>query len=48
MGNSEVGHTTIGGGRVINQDLVRIQKCIEDESFFTNPIIHKICKSTET
>nr|YP_009397388.1 phosphoglycerate mutase [Dasyclonium flaccidum]ARW66574.1 phosphoglycerate mutase [Dasyclonium flaccidum] len=47
MGNSEVGHTTIGAGRTINQDLVRIQKSIEDKSFFKNPIINNICKSIE-
>ena len=37
MGNSEVGHLTIGSGRVVYQDLVRINKAIEDGSFFTNP-----------
>ncbi len=36
MGNSEVGHMTIGCGSVIRQDLVRIDKAIEDESFFEN------------
>jgi 2,3-bisphosphoglycerate-independent phosphoglycerate mutase len=34
MGNSEVGHLTIGAGRVLYQDLVRINKAIEDGSFF--------------
>lgn len=48
MGNSEVGHTTIGAGRTINQDLVRIQKSIDKKDFFTNPIINKICKSVST
>ena len=30
MGNSEVGHTNIGGGRVVYQDLPRITRAIED------------------
>ena len=37
MGNSEVGHTNIGGGRVVFQDLPRISKSIADGDFFTNP-----------
>ena len=37
MGNSEVGHTNIGGGRVVYQDLPRITRAIEDGSFFANP-----------
>jgi 2,3-bisphosphoglycerate-independent phosphoglycerate mutase len=36
MGNSEVGHLTIGAGRVVYQDLVRINKAIEDGSFYDN------------
>ena len=36
MGNSEVGHTNIGGGRVVFQDLPRITNAIEDGSFFEN------------
>jgi 2,3-bisphosphoglycerate-independent phosphoglycerate mutase len=36
MGNSEVGHLTIGAGRVVYQDLVRIGKAVEDDSFFAN------------
>lgn len=39
MGNSEVGHITIGSGRIINQDLVRITKSIEDKSFFKNKVL---------
>ena len=34
MGNSEVGHTNIGGGRVVFQDLPRISRAIDDGSFF--------------
>ena len=37
MGNSEVGHTNIGAGRVVFQDLPRITKSIQDGSFFENP-----------
>ena len=37
MGNSEVGHTNIGGGRVVFQDLPRISKSIADGDFFANP-----------
>jgi len=47
MGNSEVGHTTIGAGRIINQDLVRIQKSIETKKFFHNKTIHNICKQVK-
>ena len=39
MGNSEVGHTNIGAGRVVYQELVRITKAIEDGSFFENPAL---------
>ena len=37
MGNSEVGHTNIGAGRVVFQDLPRITKSIADGDFFQNP-----------
>ncbi len=36
MGNSEVGHTNIGAGRVVYQELTRITKSINDGDFFTN------------
>ena len=36
MGNSEVGHTNIGAGRVVYQELTRITKSIQDGDFFTN------------
>src|SRR6266571_2406982 len=39
MGNSEVGHLTIGSGRVLFQDLMRVNRAIEDGSFFTNPAL---------
>ena len=37
MGNSEVGHTNIGAGRIVYQELTRITKSIEEGEFFTNP-----------
>src|SRR5204863_409813 len=37
MGNSEVGHLTIGAGRRLYQDLMRVNKAIKDGSFFENP-----------
>ena len=39
MGNSEVGHMTIGSGTIVKQDLVRIDDAIEDGSFFENPAL---------
>jgi len=36
MGNSEVGHTNIGAGRVVYQELTRISKAIKDGNFFEN------------
>ena len=36
MGNSEVGHTNIGAGRIVYQELTRITKSIEDGDFFSN------------
>jgi 2,3-bisphosphoglycerate-independent phosphoglycerate mutase len=39
MGNSEVGHLTIGSGRVLFQDLMRVNKAIEEGSFFENPAL---------
>ena len=41
MGNSEVGHLNIGGGRVVYQDLVKINKAIADGSIRKNPEIVK-------
>ena len=37
MGNSEVGHTNIGAGRIVYQDLAKITKAIEDGDFFSVP-----------
>ena len=37
MGNSEVGHTNIGAGRVVYQDIVRINEAIKNGDFYKNP-----------
>lgn len=42
MGNSEVGHSTIGAGKPLDTDLVRIKKAIENDEFTTNPAFVKI------
>ena len=39
MGNSEVGHTNIGAGRVVYQMLVKISKSIKDGDFFDNKVL---------
>lgn len=39
MGNSEVGHTNIGAGRIVYQELTRITKSINDGDFFENPAL---------
>ncbi len=39
MGNSEVGHLNIGAGRVVYQDLSRVDVAIEDGSFYANPAL---------
>ena len=41
MGNSEVGHMTLGAGRVVYQNFTRINKSIVDGDFFTNPVYVK-------
>ena len=44
MGNSEVGHTNIGAGRIVYQELTRITKAIEDGDFFSVP---ELCAAIE-
>ncbi|TGC09030.1 2,3-bisphosphoglycerate-independent phosphoglycerate mutase [Methanolobus halotolerans] len=39
MGNSEVGHLNIGAGRIVYQEYTRINKSIDDGSFFRNPAL---------
>ena len=51
MGNSEVGHTNIGAGRIVYQELTRITKSIEDGDFFSIPeLVDAIenCKKNHT
>ncbi|WP_318240501.1 2,3-bisphosphoglycerate-independent phosphoglycerate mutase [Luteimonas colneyensis] len=43
MGNSEVGHMNIGAGRVVYQDLTRIDAAIADASFFANDELLSAC-----
>jgi len=45
MGNSEVGHLTLGAGRVVYQDFTRINKSIADASFFGNEALVTAVKS---
>ncbi|MBE6454061.1 MAG: 2,3-bisphosphoglycerate-independent phosphoglycerate mutase [Alphaproteobacteria bacterium] len=42
MGNSEVGHTNLGAGRVVMQDLPKIDQAIKDGSLANNPILTKM------
>lgn len=46
MGNSEVGHMTIGAGRTIDQELVKISKSIKNKDFFYNKLLKKIYINT--
>ncbi len=39
MGNSEVGHLTIGSGRRLYQDLMRVNRSVEDGTLFENPVL---------
>src|SRR5215813_8471962 len=39
MGNSEVGHLNLGAGRMVPQDLLRIDLALRDGSFFSNPVL---------
>lgn len=45
MGNSEVGHTNMGAGRIVYQELTRITKAIENESFFENLALNEAMDS---
>jgi len=42
MGNSEVGHMTLGAGRVLYQDLVKVSLALEDKSMEDNPALNRI------
>src|SRR5690606_17755030 len=45
MGNSEVGHMNLGAGRIVYQDLTRIDAAIEDGSFFDNAELRAACQA---
>ncbi len=47
MGNSEVGHLNLGAGRVVMQDLVRVNSAIDDGSFFTNSALTGACRQVK-
>lgn len=47
MGNSEVGHMNIGAGRIVYQDLTRIDAAIEDGTFFANPALLRACTAAK-
>ena len=47
MGNSEVGHMNIGAGRIVYQDLTRIDAAIEDGSFFENSALVGACDAAK-
>lgn len=45
MGNSEVGHINLGGGRIVYQDLTRICLAVENGTFGHNPVLQKAMKN---
>ena len=47
MGNSEVGHMNLGAGRIVYQDLTRIDAAIEDGSFFANVELRAACAAAK-
>jgi 2,3-bisphosphoglycerate-independent phosphoglycerate mutase len=47
MGNSEVGHMNLGAGRIVYQDLTRIDAAIEDGSFFANAQLVAACEAAK-
>ena len=47
MGNSEVGHMNLGAGRIVYQDLTRIDAAIEDGSFYTNAELVAACDAAK-
>lgn len=48
MGNSEVGHTNLGAGRVVYQDITRISRSIEDETFFEVEALNEAVKHAKS
>ncbi|MCL1635926.1 2,3-bisphosphoglycerate-independent phosphoglycerate mutase [Luteimonas sp. SX5] len=48
MGNSEVGHMNLGAGRIVYQDLTRVDAAIEDGSFFANAELRAACADAKS
>lgn len=46
MGNSEVGHLNLGAGRVVHQEVTRINHAIQDGRFFSNPVFTALLEKT--
>lgn len=47
MGNSEVGHMNIGTGRIVYQDLTRINREIDNKNFYKNPVLLNLINKTD-
>jgi 2,3-bisphosphoglycerate-independent phosphoglycerate mutase len=47
MGNSEVGHTNLGAGRIVYQDLVRINRSVEEGDFYRNDALLLACRKAK-
>ena len=47
MGNSEVGHTNMGAGRIVYQELTRITKSIEDGEYLSNPVLLHVMENAK-
>ncbi len=47
MGNSEVGHLNLGAGRVVYQEITRIDKAIQEKNFFKNPVLVEGMETTK-
>ncbi|MCL1809794.1 MAG: 2,3-bisphosphoglycerate-independent phosphoglycerate mutase, partial [Clostridiales bacterium] len=48
MGNSEVGHLNIGAGRIVYQELTRINLAVRDGSLYENPVLNQACKKAKS
>jgi len=48
MGNSEVGHMSIGSGRVLYQDLVKISLAIQEHTLENNPVLKELLNASKT
>jgi 2,3-bisphosphoglycerate-independent phosphoglycerate mutase len=48
MGNSEVGHLTIGSGRILDQDLQRVNRAVADRSIFANEVLRSVFERAQT